>query len=377
MLSHVCLWAMLVLVSSIQLCFYLLIFRRLANYQVQALEITDTANPNPPPVSIIICAHNEIINLQKHLLLTLQQNYNNSYEVIVVNDASTDNSALFLQGLRQQYSHLKIINTRGLQRDLKGKKFALTQGIKAARYPHLLLSDADCFPASVHWLQLMARHFNNTTHIVLGYGPYLPSIPLLNTIIQFETVYTATQYLSFALVKLPYMGVGRNLAYAKQLFFRQKGFSKHAHVASGDDDLFINQVANATNTSIEIHPDAFCYSVAPQSWSEWFRQKQRHVSTSKHYSTSHKILLALLSASHFLFYGILIVGITQQVAYWPLLLVYAIRATVQVIIMARIFRVLHSNLKWWLIPILDIVFLWYYILLTPSLLFNKTTKWKH
>jgi hypothetical protein len=66
----------------------------------------------------------------------------------------------------------------------------------------------------------------------------------LNRFIRFETVYSAVQYLSFALNGSPYMGVGRNLIYHKSLFAEANGFKSHEKIASGDDDLFINQVAN-------------------------------------------------------------------------------------------------------------------------------------
>src|SRR6202012_605330 len=98
--------------------------------------------------------------------------------------------------------------------------------------------------------------------IVLGYSPYNRTGNILNPIIRFETIKTAINYLSSALTGDAYMGVGRNLAYTKTLFFGAKGFAAHMHVLSGDDDLFVNQNSTPENTAVEISPESFMFSDA-------------------------------------------------------------------------------------------------------------------
>jgi cellulose synthase/poly-beta-1,6-N-acetylglucosamine synthase-like glycosyltransferase len=247
-------------------------------------------------VSVIICARNEAENLKKNLPLILEQDYKN-FEVIVVNDRSEDETEDVLNKLASKYSHLKISTVRDDPKFTCGKKLALTLGIKASANEWLLLTDADCIPASKDWLSLMQRNFSQKTEIVIGYGGYIKEPGLLNLIIRFETAFTALFYLGLAKAGKPYMGVGRNLAYRKSLFFRNNGFATHTALTSGDDDLFVNETATSENTVIEMHPDSFTWSSAETSYIDWYRQKKRHLSTGSRYKTGSKYRLILENLS--------------------------------------------------------------------------------
>ena len=204
-----------------------------------------------------------------------------------------------------------------------GKKFALTMGIKSAKYDYLLLSDADCFVESKHWITSMVHNFKSSD-IVLGYGNYEKKPGLLNMMIRFDSYIVALQYLSFSLKSLTYMGVGRNLAYKKSLFFKNKGFANHLHIPSGDDDLFIKEVAEDSNVIIEMSKNSHTISKAKDSWSSWIRQKKRHFSTSSLYSLNVKFLLGLFPLSQLLFFGSLCLLIILKVSFvfWlPILVV--------------------------------------------------------
>ncbi len=364
-----------IIASILQLLYYWSVFSRLAWYTSPNFE-ESTNTIVPISVSIIICAKNEADNLQQYLPCIVEQVYPN-FEVIVVNDGSTDNTSLILANFQQQYKQLKVIHITPSLRQITGKKQALAQGILAAKHDYLLLTDADCMPTSNQWLQQMAQQFSTEITVVLGYAPYLPANSFLNKCVQFETTLTAIQYLSYALLGYPYMGVGRNLAYKKSLFFESKGFQSHQQVLSGDDDLFINQVAHNKNTSINLNSKAFCYSKAASSWQEWYQQKQRHLSTGKHYQLGHQLMLGLFSLSHFLFYGMLIVGLIQQTYLIVLVFIYLLRLVSQLWLFKRILT--HFRLKslWYWIPLLDFLYCFYYLVFTPSLLLNKKIKWKY
>lgn len=396
------LWIYL-LVTLIQIGFWLFVFSKLAKYKSplgkekknlstdrsenelahllggRMKKLADQpTNHNPQlttdqPVSIIICAKNEEENLKHNLPRILNQN-DRSFEVLVVNDNSTDNSEKFLTYLQQKYSHLRIIKISHKNKMQVGKKFALAKGIEEAKHEVLLLTDADCCPNSDQWLKEMRATLNETITIGLGYAPYSTRPGFLNKIIRFETVYTAVQYLSFALSGMPYMGVGRNLIYKKSLFSKADGFKKHEDLASGDDDLFINEVATARNTSIILKPETFMYSPPEESWSAWFRQKSRHMTTGKRYQLKHKILLGSLSASHFLHYvfGILV---ALQVSLLCSFLIYAVRLVIILPIYTAIVKKLEdrSLVKWF--PLLDAVFVIYYVVFAPILFFGKTKRW--
>jgi cellulose synthase/poly-beta-1,6-N-acetylglucosamine synthase-like glycosyltransferase len=293
------LYITLIITAVIQVGIYWLKFRKLAFFNPTVLE------GDKKPVSVIICARNEYDRLKKNLAAVLEQNYL-SFEVIVVNDCSWDESATLLDEFSKRYSNLKIVTIKEQEKYTHGKKFALTLGIKAASNDVLILTDADCFPASKNWLSLLQRNFSSGVNIVLGYSPYEKEKGILNKLIRFDTFYTALQYLSSAINGRAYMGVGRNLAYKKSLFFSSKGFAKHNHILSGDDDLFVNENADKGNTAIEINPESFVQTEPKKSFSHWYKQKKRHLSTSTYYRFSDKLILAIQNGSLLVFYIALI-----------------------------------------------------------------------
>ncbi len=354
--------------ALIQILYYLGIFSRLAFYKFKPVQ-------QPlEPVSVIIVAKNEAENLRNHLPHFLNQTHP-QYEIVVVNNCSWDASEELLKEMSAQYPQLRVVTIEEQERYPKGKKFALTLGIKAAKYDTLLMTDADCLPASNSWITQMQQAYTPKTELVLGYGAYQKTSGLINYLIRFETFYTALQYLSFALAGSPYMGVGRNLSYRKQTFFKVKGFASHNHILSGDDDLFVNEVATKTNTAISIQPEAFTSSIPKTTWGEWMKQKSRHLHTGKYYKLSHKFWLALLNISHILFF---ILGITL-LAQWQQPEIAGIIFGVRWLFMFIIFygamtRLKENNLIWGFI-LLDIFYFVYYLLMGIRTLFSRQKKW--
>ncbi|PIE48889.1 MAG: glycosyl transferase family 2 [Flavobacteriales bacterium] len=280
------------------------------------------------PVSVIIAAKDEAGNLEKFLPFVLEQNYA-KFEVIVVNDASTDYTETVLKNLQKQHKHLKVLHLHRTKSYTGNKKNAITKGIAAAKHPYLLFTDADCRPTSKHWIAGMAANFTPSKHIVLGYGQY-KKIPnsFLNKLIRFETLLTAIQYFSYAKTGIPYMGVGRNLAYKKTTFMQYEGFKSHASIRSGDDDLLINAIANKKNTALCINPDAFTISKPKKTYKKWFRQKRRHITTAAYYRPVHKYLLGLFYVSQLLFYVLTIILLTTAFNLFWVLILMLIRFTV-------------------------------------------------
>jgi biofilm PGA synthesis N-glycosyltransferase PgaC len=327
------------------------------------------------PISVIISARNEAQNLHQYLPSILKQNYPD-FEVVVVNDCSFDTSDLVLEDFAKIYSHLKIVTITEHIRFKTGKKFALTLGIKAAKNEHMIFTDADCQPASGNWITRIAANFTTGAEIVLGYSPYIKTSGFLNSFVRFETIKTGINYLSSALIGDAYMGIGRNLAYTKTLFFNAKGFAAHMHVLSGDDDLFVNQNATPDNTAIEMHADAFVFTEAKTTLSSWFRQKKRHFGVGKIYKARHKRLLSFDAASGFLFYILLTLCLVFNFEPWLALGLFMFRLIFQVIIYKRLFKRLDGKDLLWYLPFLDMIY--YLYLNTFGLIgtFIKTTKWK-
>lgn len=253
------------------------------------------------PVSVIICSKDEVDNLRKYLPFVLTQDYPD-FEVIVVNDGSTDESEIFLNELKKSHPNLRTTFVPVGTTNLSTKKLAITLGVKAAKNDWLLFTDADCMPEDKTWISRMARNFAPGIEFVLGYGAYFNKKGFVNKLITYDTLFNALLYLGFAFNGKPYMGVGRNMAYRKEVFFRQKGFASTLHLRSGDDDLMVNSAANKFNTKIEIAPDSITWSEPKRSFSEWYYQKERHLSVSTFYSTSSKTRLIFEPISRGLFY---------------------------------------------------------------------------
>lgn len=370
-------WFVFILVAGIQVFYYLYFFSRLAGYKAKEEK---HAENDSLPLSVIICAKNEERNLQRNLPKILQQHYQNAehqpqYEVVVVNDNSDDDTSAVLRYLSPGYPHFHYVELQQSAKGIPGKKYPLTIGIKKSSFDTLVLTDADCKPAGTRWLELIAGKFNNGTEVVLGYGAYESKPGLLNKVIRFETFFSAMQYLSFALAGIPYMGVGRNLAYKKELFFRHKGFLSHADLPSGDDDLFINAAANKRNTSVVIDPEAITYSEPKTSWGAWFRQKTRHLSTGKHYKPKHKFLLGLFSVSQFLFYPLFILALFYRPFIYYTIGVFILRLIISCIIWSGSLKKLNEkNLFWYCLP-LEMLMLLYYLIFTPALIRKPKQRW--
>ncbi len=268
----------------VQFATYFFIYLRFVNYNPPDRRKTSK------PVSVIICAKNEEENLKRFLPKVLEQDYPD-FEVVVVDDGSTDGTENMLAEMSTRYQHLRYTSIPLNEKFRHGKKLAVTIGIKAARHDRLILTDADCYPVSDQWLQLMSSHLTGKKEIVLGYGGYERRKGLLNVLIRYETVFTAIQYFSRAIGGRPYMGVGRNLAYRKELFFRNKGFANHYHLASGDDDLFVDQHATRENTAWVIRKEGHTVSVPEVTFRNWIHQKQRHLSAGNKYRRGTKFRL--------------------------------------------------------------------------------------
>lgn len=340
-IQHLPLWQLIavgVLIGSlvVHLFYYLFFFIRLVLHK--PMEESGKLEP----VSVIICAWNEEDNLKKNLQSILEQNHPD-FEVIVVNDHSRDETDLLLQAWQERFAHLRVINLNRENANMRGKKFAISMGIKGAKHENLVFTDADCTPKSKNWLRMIAGNLSDEKQLVLGFGGFEKKSGLLNKFYRYESVHIAMQYMSYALAGMPYMGVGRNLAYRKELFFKTKGFIKHRHVASGDDDLLVNEVATGKNTIIETRKDAHTVSTSPESWSTWWLQKRRHLSTGSFYRVSSKIFLGIFTLTHLLFYLSVFLVLSIQTMYWLALCAIAIKWIVHLSIIRVVARILDEH----------------------------------
>jgi len=322
--------------TVIQLFYYLWFYLAPCNY-----KYPDKADLKSP-VSIIICARNEAENLDKFLPSVLEQKYP-EFEVIVVNDCSEDDSYNILGKYLLKYPHLRVSTINKDPKFTHNKKLAQFIGIKASKHELLLFTDADCKPESDNWLASMASHFDDKTTFVLGYGGYFREKGIMNSFIRYDSMTIAMQYFGMALRGNPYMGVGRNLAYRRSLFFANKGYGVHNQLASGDDDLIVNGNGTAENTAVEFRQVAHTRSVPAADLNEFFKQKRRHYTTAPHYKFRDKFLLMLEPSSRVLFYATLVILLSYTFL-WPwVLAVFAARFTAQLVVLILISRKLNEK----------------------------------
>jgi glycosyltransferase involved in cell wall biosynthesis len=354
----------------IQSLYYLLVYLRPTRWKRS--ETNDTADS----VSVIICAQNEFANLKNHLPKVLEQDYSN-FEVIVVNDCSVDDTEMLLGELEQQYKHLRHTTIEQDRKFSHGKKLAVTIGMKSAKYNCLVFIDADCYPVSDQWLNEISKSYITDKQIVLGYGGYENRRGFLNKIIRFDTLFIAMQYLGSAMVGRPYMGVGRNLSYLKQLFFAGRGFAKHYQLLSGDDDLFINENANRDNTAVLLSDNSITLSKPQTKWANWAKQKKRHLTTGKYYKKRDKLFIGAELFTRFLFYISLVVLICLKADVIVISVVYSFRIVMQIIVFKLNMNKMNEKGFLMLVPLFDILLpIFHFIFILSNRINSRNNKWK-
>ncbi len=357
-------------VAGIQFFFFIIVFGRLLFFHKDKKTISINTG-----LSIIITAKNEYYNLKKYLPKILGQDYP-EFEVIVVDDSSTDETNFLLQELKTQYPNLKYFTVQNKVNFFQGKKFPLSIGIKSAQYETVLLTDADCMPSSKNWAKEIVSAYLPDTEIVLGYGAYEEQKGFLNKLIRYDTIRVAITYLSLAEWGIPYMGVGRNLSYKKELFFKQNGFLSHYRIPSGDDDLFVNKAANRKNTKVVLNPDAKTISVPESSFKDWIYQKRRHFSTGKKYKIWHLILLGLWESSTFLLIITFFLLILNKIIILQSLIIIGLWVLLKLIVTKK-FMILQGEKKLLLLsPLLETIIVTLGVIINLSNLLLKQRKWK-
>lgn len=360
------------------LLFILLIIHYFSAYwPLAALKSTHIISDQATgPVSVIICAKNEDENLTEFLPKILTQNYP-EYEVIVVNDCSWDNTENVIDEFAKIFPNLKKVNIKEDAYYKHGKKFAVLVGIKGAKYENLVFTDADCFPSSDNWLKEMASGFLNDKDIVLGYGAYSKnkSGGFINKLIRFDAFVIALSYLSAAIKGKAFMGVGRNLGYKKSLFYKNKGFSNHYHINSGDDDLFVNEAATKNNVNVCVNHASITYSKTKTNFKDWLRQKRRHLTTAPHYNFYSKTRIILGFAIKYLFYTALVVLFCFKSTFLIGLGLFLLKIIFQMIIFNKAAKKLNEPDLWLMAFVYEFVLLIVYPIFHISKLFFKPNKW--
>lgn len=354
---------------GLQLFYFLFFFIRIALYRHKA------STANLAPVTVIVCARNEERHLRELIPDLLDQDYPD-FEVVIVDDSSWDDTPDILRAFEVQYPRLRVITLNDDQQRMSGKKFAVTMGVKGAKHERLLFTDADCRPATRQWIREMTQPMNESKRMSLGYSPYRRYPGILNHLIRYDAFWTGLQYLSFAKAGLPYMGVGRNLGYAQSLFLEHGGFRSHMHVASGDDDLFVNEVARRKNTGVVIDPSAITLSEPKRTWREWWVQKRRHLTTGTRYRIGHKLLLTGYPFGWLMFHTALIWAAALHTPLVWIIGAWGLRSGIQIATFSMAETRMGGGRLAWLAPVSECFALLYTPVVMTANLIQPPRQWK-
>ncbi len=359
-----------IVIVVVQLLYYLMVFGKFSFAKAPKTAAKKIG------ISVIVCAKNEADNVIQFIPLLAEQDYPN-FEIILIDDASSDATLEIFEEFEKKYSNIRLVKVENNEAFWGNKKYALTLGIKASLKDYLLFTDADCYPATKDWITTMSSQFTMNKTIVLGYGAHQKiSGSFLNKIIRFETMLTAIQYFSWSKLGYPYMGVGRNLAYKKEEFYNVNGFIDHMKIRSGDDDLFINQVANSKNTATCYLPESFTYSMPKTTFKDWFNQKRRHLTSADLYKPFDKVRLLLFYASQLFFVLFSIILLAFQYQWIIVLSIVVIRYIFAWISLGFASgKLKEKDVMYWF-PIIEIVLVFTQLNIFITNIFSKPLHWK-
>lgn len=377
------------LLLAVQLSYWLYFFRNLGIRETSSRDDFD----NEPPVSIIVCSKDAVILLAKNLPKLKNQDYP-EFEIVISDDFSTDETKSYVNRFKNEWIETVKVNYHKVTKNKNGKKQALLEGMQVARHNWVLLTDADCMPISSQWIrQMMASRNDIKNRIILGYSPYRWGETWLSQWVHYEAWSTALQYLSLAQRGLPYMGVGRNMAYTKDLI-KPEIMEKYAHLASGDDDLTIMQIADKHNTSVCLDPISFVYTDTPPTWKAYIKQKRRHYSTASAYTKSTQTLLAGYSLSQILFFVVGVALVYSSSSGWESgskmggekgwalsggslwgIGCYVLRMVIILPIVHRLIKTLDARFSLINFILFDLIQAFYYLIFSFAVLIPQKNKW--
>ncbi len=326
------------------------------------------------PISVIVYSKNNGFKLQENLPFLLAQKYP-IFEIVVISNACSDTTIEILDAFEKEHKNIKIIAVQNNEAFWNNKKYALTLGIKAAKYNHLLFTDANSQPISENWITEMSNHFTFKKTIVLAYGKIKKEKTLTNLIIRFNNLLKAIKCFTFAKLGSPFMAFSNNSAYTKTEFFKVNGFINHIKLKDGLEDLFIKDAATSENITFSVSKDSFIETDAPKSFSKWFQEERITNNIKEHYKFKHRFLLNIFIISKVFFYVLAIVlfFFYPWKIILPLVLVYFL---IQYLIIGLSAKKLKEPQLIFFLPFLEIVLLLLQISIFSVNLISKPKHWK-
>lgn len=352
-----------------QILYYFIVYGRIAFFK-ENKKTVDDQQKYYPSVSVVMCVKNDSYNLEKKLPIILEQEYPN-FEVVVVNDASNDETEYVLRVLQEIYPNLNVVNLFKNVNSALGKKYPLSLGIKSAKNDIILLTESDTMPLNYNWISTMVKGFKNKKDIVLGFTNFENKKTFLNTLMQYENLTSGMNYLGNAILNNPYMGQGRNMAYKRDFFFETGGFISQYNVSVGEDDLFINKNADSKNTAVILNKDSINLASPKEKREEWVIQKKKHFKSMSHFKFKDKITSGLMPIFTFFIYVLVALSIVFKFPWEYAILPLVLKYIIQIIIYYKSSKTLGTKQVAFLSPVLEILFLFINTTIRFFTLFTK------
>lgn len=340
----------------IQALYYILVFGKVSSFVSKKKKQKEEPSETLPAVSVVIATKNEEFFLKENLGLFLEQDYP-EFEVIVVNDASTDDTQYVLKAFSKLYPRLNVVNIVENVNKFKGRKFPISLGVKAAKHDRIILAGADCVPSGFDWLKSIVGGFSGGKELVLGYVALSNAKSLAGKIMQYDNVTTTMNYMGLGLSGLAYRGNGKNLAFSKNLFFSVGGFTKHYNYTLGEDDIFVSQVATRRNTTVVLSKESVLSCSAKKKYRTWKDEKKRRLSIHKFRGIFPRTLLSTVPLTTFLIYIGVIISALCAFPYQYLIAALAIKFIIQTVAYLKACRHLNVKAIFLFAPLFELYFL--------------------
>ena len=326
-------------------------------------------NSSTPPISVIIFAKNCASYLEKNITYFLNQKYPN-FEILLVNNASFDETDDVIEQLKEKHPQLKIVDVENNEAFWGNKKYATTLAIKAAKYEHLLFTEANCVPKSEFWIAEMSKLFSEEKTIVLGYKKLILGNNFTSYLIRFQHVLLTIQGFFAAKSLTPFMAFGENYGFTKNDFFRVKGFVNHIKIRDGKDDLFVRDAAQKNNASYQLSSESFIECETNYTFKSWFLEQRKKNILQKQYKLKHRFFLNFFMFTKVGFYALatyLFFVYSYQILL-PIVLFYLL---FKAIVMGLATKKLGEISVFFLSPILDILLIFIQISIFIANLISK------
>lgn len=326
------------------------------------------------PVSVIIFGKDQGENLLKLLPSILEQEHS-VFEIVLINNSSSDETNDIIQSFSEKHTAIKVVEVENNEAFWASKKYALTLGIKASSYDHLLFTNASCNPVSKNWISEMSKNFTSKKEIILGYKKYQKENSLMNIFVRFENLISAIKCFGFAKKGFPYMAFEGNLAYKKATFFKVKGFINHMKINAGLENLFIKDAANKENTTFCLSENSFTETSAPKLFSKWFSDKKEAAFIKKKYKYKHRLLLDVFAFTKIIFY-VLAITLFFTYPYKIILSIVLFYFILNYILIGFSAKKLKEPQIIFFLPFLEIGLMLFQISIFIANLTSKPTHWK-